>query len=342
MKNECFRGNTIGNLQNEGLIADGGKWIYIYLNNGLYRINKQTNEKILLFSGEARYLNVVDNFIYYVDSHRMLYRIDNDGSQKEESFRYYEGVEEISIVDEWIYCSDSWGEYIFRINIDNFKRDDSFEIGTVPLSMAIDDKNIYFSDDQRNNLETFTLSLPVRKREGKEIGYNNSDGVFFINVENEWIYYLECDRPWREYDIFERIKYNIYKIKKDGSNRIKLTEDYADYLNVEDGWIYFSNISDGSSLYKIRIDGKQKIKLSDDTCENIHLVDDSVYYYVKDREIYRLFQEKFKDLQQQNLSFKEINKLMNEWENGMLIQSNPKKLYRIKKDGSNKEKVEFK
>ena len=337
------RANTIGNLQNGGLIADDDKYIYIYLNNGLYKIDKQSSERKLLYKGELKYLNIKDDFIYFV-SNRELYKIFRD-EVNEEAFKCLEDVEEIFIVADWIYCSDSWAENIVRYNINNFKLDNSFKVDTVHLSMAIDNNNIYFSDEQRGMLETFSLLTPVNGQEGTAIDYCNENGVFFINIEDEWIYYLERNHLTDEYDseyyYVGKPTYNLYRVKRDGSNRMKLINDYVNYINVEDGWIYFSNISDGGNLYKMRVDGKNKIKLCDCQCENIHIVYDWIYYYIKDNDIYRLFQQKLRYFQSLGLSFEEVNKRMNEYDNGILIQPNPRKLFRIKKDGTSNEEVKI-
>lgn len=333
------RGNTLGNLQNKGLIVDYGKYIYFYLNGGLYRMNKENNEKILIYKGETKYLNVTGDFIYCVED-RTLYRIAISGEEHYIA-PYYEDVEEISIVDQWIYCHDSWSEYIFRINMNNSHKDEFFYIDTVPFSMAVDNENVYFSSDRNGNLEVVPVGAPFDGDEGKIIGEDIGKGAFYIHVEEQWIYYLESEQHPLEYDSFKTIKYHIYKIRKDGTNKTKIVEDYVNHINVQDGWIYFSNRSEQGALYKMKIDGTNKIKLSDDVCENIHLVEDWVYYYVEDKSVYRLFQEKLRYFQSQNLSFEEVNQRMNEYKNGIFLQRELKKLYRIRKDGTFNEEVKI-
>ncbi|WP_249168761.1 DUF5050 domain-containing protein [Alkaliphilus sp. B6464] len=122
-------------------------------------MDKQSGERKLLYNGELKYLNIKDDFIYFV-SNRELYKIFRD-EVNEEVFKCLEDVEEIFIVADWIYCSDSWAENIVRYNINNFKLDNSFKVDTVHLSMAIDNNNIYFSDEQRGMLETFSLLTPA-------------------------------------------------------------------------------------------------------------------------------------------------------------------------------------
>lgn len=44
----------------------------------------------------------------------------------------------------------------------------------------------------------------------------------------------------------------IYRMNYDGSNKTKLTSDKAYYLNSDDSFIYYRNVSDNGKLYKIK------------------------------------------------------------------------------------------
>ncbi len=70
----------------------------------------------------------------------------------------------------------------------------------------------------------------------------------------------------------------LYRINIDGSKRTKLSNDKAWYINVAGGWICYSNESDGYGLYKVRTDGSGKIKLSDDSSHCLNVAGNWVYY----------------------------------------------------------------
>lgn len=99
--------------------------------------------------------------------------------------------------------------------------------------------------------------------------YGNSPG----NVANmgsaaqdeEWVYFI--------------LNGNIYKEKKDGGSRTKLTDDYAQELNVDRDWIYYRNNKEDSKLYKIKKDGSSRTKLTDERIQNISLVNGWLYYW---------------------------------------------------------------
>lgn len=97
--------------------------------------------------------------------------------------------------------------------------------------------------------------------------YGNTNGNLMnrgISVQLDgWIYYGED---------------GITKMSADGSQTVKINSDcYAEYLNAENGWLYFVNVKD-KSLYKIRTDGSDKTLLCSGNITDAHVVDDWIYY----------------------------------------------------------------
>jgi len=66
-------------------------------------------------------------------------------------------------------------------------------------------------------------------------------------------------------------------------------------VNVVGDWVYYQNITDGLSLYKIRINGKDRTKLSNEISEHINVIDDWIYYINCDDgwRIYKINDERF-------------------------------------------------
>ena len=75
------RGNSVGNIANNGYVASYGDWI-IYNNQhggGIYKIKKDGTRKEKLSDGFVYQLNIMDGWIYYVyDNDRAIYRIKMD------------------------------------------------------------------------------------------------------------------------------------------------------------------------------------------------------------------------------------------------------------------------
>lgn len=107
----------------------------------------------------------------------------------------------------------------------------------------------------------------------------NDDDPSYINVLNGWVYY----RNGREDG-------KIFKIKLDGAEKTKVTDDSATGLIVSGDWIFYANQSEDGKLYKIKVDGTERIKLTDLQSSSINLIGDWIYYQnvIHDNMIYRI------------------------------------------------------
>lgn len=73
----------------------------------------------------------------------------------------------------------------------------------------------------------------------------------------------------------------IYKVGIDGTGRSLVTSDSAFYLNVVDDWIYYRNSSDGDCLYRIKTDGGNREKLNSISSWNINVIGDEIFYQAR-------------------------------------------------------------
>lgn len=53
-------------------------------------------------------------------------------------------------------------------------------------------------------------------------------------------------------------KNKLYRMKEDGSDKKKLSDDSCSFINVIEEWVYYRNASDGGKIYKIKTDGTMK------------------------------------------------------------------------------------
>jgi hypothetical protein len=75
----------------------------------------------------------------------------------------------------------------------------------------------------------------------------------------------------------------LYSIKADGSDAKKLSDDYTEYLNLCDGWLYYrkgntSQRPNVGGLYKMKTDGTLEQRLTTDEPFYINVVNDWIYY----------------------------------------------------------------
>ena len=80
-----------------------------------------------------------------------------------------------------------------------------------------------------------------------------------VAMQGDWIYYSNN---------------GLWKMREDGTEKTKLSDDDAHYVNVVRDWVYYSN-DDG--IWKIQTVGSDK-KLIIDEGQNINVIDDWIYY----------------------------------------------------------------
>ena len=104
--------------------------------------------------------------------------------------------------------------------------------------------------------------------------------------EGDWIYYVDGD--------FITEDFGLYKVRADGSQTTKISDDDAFNINVVGEWIYYINYTyDGYYIYKIRTNGQDRIRVSDDMIQGwpentISVVDDWIYYSIYEDGIYKI------------------------------------------------------
>lgn len=182
---EETRGNSVGNIVNEGLVASQGDWIY-YTNMDkdddgkryfeLYKVRTDGSGRTRINGDAAGYLNVVGDWLYYVSgkvdeesyfgfNFDGIYRVRTDGSEHTLVCQDYYGY--LNVVDGWIYY---YGGTL----------DDDFGIYEV-------------------------------RTDGSGRTKLNDDGAIPLNVIGDWIYY--------NYINHESNEYGFYKVRTDGSRR---------------------------------------------------------------------------------------------------------------------------
>lgn len=80
----------------------------------------------------------------------------------------------------------------------------------------------------------------------------------------------------------------LYAVNSAGNNSL-LSQDNARHIQYYNGWIYYINDSDGSTLYRIDTSGNNRQKLGQDQIYTLRLYGNSIYYVdVSDWNIYKI------------------------------------------------------
>ena len=286
------RGNTAGNTANWGLAAEQGGWIYYSNRDGgpdsykPYKIRTDGTGKTKLCNDAAEYLNVVGDWVYYSQGAEQgkLYKIRTDGTGRTKLSD--DDSDFVSVVDGWIYYIKSVtheprGE-IYKIRTDGTGRTKLSD--EVSLAINVEDGWIYTINVTNEFYKIRTDGTGWAKL-SDEYGNRivNADNINAI--ENGWIYYF--DRGFAGGPAGGRAS-GYYKIRTDGTDQTRISDDFGESVNAADGWVYFSNYFDDGKLYKMRTDGANRTKLSDDDVGDINLADGWIYYLSYGGQIYRI------------------------------------------------------
>lgn len=237
------QGNSIGNLNEYGLIARQGDWIY-FNDSEVDMFRKENVDGVhgeKLADGNPYYINVVGEWIYYCEfSNKTLCKMKIDGSEMQTLSDDY--VDYVYVEDEWIYYKGLEGDnsVFYRMHLDGTGNEKIFED-----AYCVYGGRIYYQKEIPNS-EYQLCSV--------SIGGNDEivlvDGrISYLNVDGDWIYYRGDDEG-----------HCLYKMKTDGSEKVCLTTISAADIIIWDEWIYFIAYDEDDGIetdmiYRIKKDG---------------------------------------------------------------------------------------
>ena len=180
----------------------------------------------------------------------------------------------IKASEELLYIASHNGTVYFQNNLDDNKLYKTTSSGIVKVNN--DKPECFFS--YGSDLYYYSSSLF-----SKSIKKINSAGlvssVYSVNGE-----YLTSDGTYVYYAInnllFNTDENGIYKYKLDGSEAepTKICTAKAAYLVAYDGYVYFSNLSEGKKLYKVSISGGTPSLIHDEKVEYIIEANGILYF----------------------------------------------------------------
>lgn len=284
---KAVNNNSPNNMINKGLAAKQGEWIYyssrpgtLNPEDGLWKMKEDGSHKVKLDNGRISYINVIDDWIYYVKEDSIyenssIQKIKIDGSEKKtlvgihpisKSFRY---MSLYYANDGFYYTIFPLGE-IYKVRLDGKVDRDYSHYKVSNIETAFVDNNAYYTPSNINPQEgnpIFRFNLDTGK-----LTKMNNDRSNHINIMGDYIYYSNVAD-----------KNKIYRIKNiENTNEIerkKITDDAAWEINCYNGWIYYSNLSDSGNIYKIKPDGTGKVKLTNIGAYNLNIVGDWIYFW---------------------------------------------------------------
>ncbi len=281
-----YRGNSTGNLKNDGLAAIQGNWIYYSGNDGIYKMKKDGSGIKKICDDKAEYINIKGDWIYYRKSYynnNSLYKVKTNGKNRTSLLNGVTNTGKwsilfnLSIIDERIYFHTMDEDISWRLRLLLFGESSCSKFNMPNITtIMIDDDIIAGEADRGADIYIIYMSgspiLSLRKNV-----FNNIHGYWkLIDIYDDWLYFT--------------INSSLYKITKDGNTVVKIVEDdYFRYANISDGWMYFANSDDGDTIYRMNMDSLEEMKIVNDAAENINVTGDWIFYEcAEDNQLYRI------------------------------------------------------
>ena len=150
----------------------------------------------------------------------------------------------ITSVEEQLYSVNLNGTIYFQNNLDSNK----LYSYSSSLKKVNNDKPKFMMSDGTTIYYTSNGLLPsIKTIEAGKTSTLYSANASFVATDGTYLYYSVTST------FSSAEKKGIWKYKLDGSEEMptRLTEDKGEYITVHDGFVYYSNASDGKKLYKI-------------------------------------------------------------------------------------------
>lgn len=127
---------------------------------------------------------------------------------------------------------------------------------------AIEDNKIYYIQTGENK---GIYRLKGNNDKSKKI----VDGIaYYLNLYKNYLYYIELNE--------KDLEFNVIKIKANGKDKQTFIKNVdLNMLTVVDNWVYFC---EDKELYRIRTNGKDKIKICEDEVSNYKVEGNYIYY----------------------------------------------------------------
>ncbi|MCI8310412.1 MAG: DUF5050 domain-containing protein [Clostridia bacterium] len=293
---ELKEGNSSGNINNYGYIAEDTKYIYYMCPNengkyiGISKVSKKDvtgkQERLIEGNWEIASISSYGNYIYFVtllennvDNKNVdkvdnqIHRIKKDGSKHEiindNEFNNYSY--KISVVDnkvyyigddECIWYMDLNGKHKTRLN----ENATGFELVT--------DKYIIYNMTETSASGEISIVTYIMDRDGKNARKISDERLYTSVIYDDYIYYLTLDRY-------------LHRKKIDGKEDEMLSDNRIFNLNVsEDGIFYFDykynseNKFESMSICRMDLDGKNNKELHklEKSSNSLCITKDWVFY----------------------------------------------------------------
>lgn len=220
-----------------------------------------------LYQGFVHDINVYKDKVYFVSDGDTTdtYRCDLDGSNLEVINKL--DIHNMIIYDNLIYAITWEDKKLVRFQLDGSNWEELSTNGC--HEFIIEQSKIYYAS--YNELCSMNLDGSDKKQ------IYDEGSCYYVNYSDGWLYFS--------------LNSNMYKITTDGTEFTTIREGNTFNLNVDDEYIYFIDIDKNRELRRMKKDGSEEIKLDEPRAYSISILGDYIRYSYgldEDHAIYQI------------------------------------------------------
>lgn len=170
--------------------------------------------------------------------------------------------------------------------------------------------------------------------ERQKINIEGIDKASDINVIGKYIYFTNAKDS------------KLYKVKLDGKDLTKLSDDNIHSPIVVGEWIYYVNKSDNYRIYKMKVDGSNVKNINNEQTIRFNIVNNYLYYITKDDNQYNSIYKIKNDgtdkkiiIDKYKLGIATPIIVYNDYIYYTIMEQYSTNLYRCKEDGTDKKMI---
>lgn len=304
-------------------------WIYyinLLDNSSIYKAEIDGTDNVKINTKSVKCLNVDNNKVYFSDEY-YGYFMNRDGSF--ENKLYNRPADNILISEDNIYWLRRYRD-VYKQDKDSMLSNLVYE-GSEDSGIGLQNDRLIISiqNERKNSIQRYDIST------GENDAVDIQDAFNIEEVQYPYVYYQQNGGD-------KLLRYNI----DTKSSEIIVPEMFARVCNIIDGWIYYDEY-DG--LYRVKVDGTNRMKLLDSNIDEFKIDSSGIYYLLLMSELTINGNQTIDGYYKVNLDGTNRQTLINDLVSDSPFSSKVYKdyiyyhqgdcLYRVKNDGTNKKKI---
>ena len=257
-------GNTFDNINNAGIAARQGDWIYFrnYSDNGtIYKMKVDGTQKTKVVGYSANSISVLNDRICFVAG--SANGLGGSGA----AYSTYLGSSYVSLLTTYTDSIFTTQDATYYGTGSGLYTDGSGFYASKRLTneggrnYVVDSGWIYYIRESAYDAKVYKVAIS-----GGDPILVIDNNVNSFSVFNGEIYYINHS------------DHKLYKVDKDGNNATLVSQISMNKINIDSGWIYYINENDGYKLYRMTTKGTNNTKLTDWSVEVINVLEDWIIY----------------------------------------------------------------